>query len=67
MANVKLIVIAVLSILAAIVVFQNRESVETQILFVSIIMPRFVLLLITGLTGFAIGILVATKKKRIKG
>ena len=64
--NPKLIIIAVLAILAAIVVFQNRQVVSTQILFVKIDMPRFVLLLITGLVGFAIGILVATKKKRPK-
>ena len=64
MANVKLIIIATLAILAAIVIFQNTQSVETKILFVSITMPRFILLAVTGLVGFAIGVLVATKKKK---
>ncbi len=65
-ANTKLIVIAVLAILAAIVMFQNTQSVETKILFVSIAMPRFVLLAVTALVGFAIGVLMATKKKKPK-
>ena len=66
MPNAKLIIIAVLAILAAIVMFQNTQMVQTKILFISIEMPRFVLLAVTGLVGFAIGILMATKKKRVK-
>ena len=64
MANAKLIIIAILAILAAIVIFQNTESVKTRILFISITMPRFILLAVTGLVGFAIGVLMATKKKK---
>lgn len=44
-------------IIAIILVLQNTESVETKILFVTVVMPRAVLLLITFLLGFCLGLL----------
>jgi len=37
---------------------QNTDSVDTNLLFVTITMPRALLLLGTFLSGFAVGILV---------
>ncbi len=59
MHRVKLIFILVLSLLALIVVLQNTEPVVTKFLFVSITMPRAVLLLGTTMLGFALGVLVS--------
>ena len=64
MSKPKLIIIVAISIVAAIVMFQNRQSVETDILFIKITMPRFVLLAITALAGFVVGVLFASKKKK---
>jgi uncharacterized integral membrane protein len=63
----KLIAAAVSAIIAIILVLQNTESVETHILFAKVEMPRAVLLLITFLLGFALGVLGAfaiTGKKK---
>lgn len=59
MQHTKLIVSSVLSALILIVVFQNTEPVETKILFITITMPRAVLLFVTTIIGFALGIMVS--------
>ncbi len=59
MLKFKIVLIAVLAAMALIVVLQNTAPVETKFLFLSATMPRAVLLLITGLIGFVLGILVA--------
>ena len=59
MNRFKMISIAVLSILGVIIILQNTEPVETRLLFLSIIMPRAILLMGTTLIGFALGILVS--------
>ena len=59
MKRYKLISIAILAILGIIIILQNTEQVETKILFLSITMPRAILLMGTTLIGFAIGILVS--------
>ncbi len=61
MRQSKLVIIAVLILLAAVVIFQNRESIETRVLFVSLVMSKSVLLLATLLVGFAVGLLSATR------
>ena len=68
MNKTKLITAAVLAILGIIVIVQNTAPVETRILFFTLTMPRFVLLLITALLGFAVGLLTAfgVKWKRKK-
>jgi uncharacterized integral membrane protein len=55
MQKAKHILWIVLAILAVIVILQNTASVETKILFVTITMPRAVLLFITAVLGYAIG------------
>ena len=59
MKRFKMISIAVLAILGVIIILQNTEQVETRILFLSITMPRAILLMGTTLIGFALGVLVA--------
>jgi putative membrane protein len=45
--------------LSIIILLQNRAPIETKILFMTLTMPRAVLLFITMLVGFALGILVS--------
>jgi len=53
----KLIGLAVIAIVILIVIFQNTESVSTNILFVEFSMPRVALLFITLAIGVILGIL----------
>lgn len=71
MNKTKLIAAVVISVLAIIIIVQNTDPVETRILFLTVTMPRFILLLITALLGFAVGILSAfgfrlKKKKKVE-
>ena len=59
MSRWKLAAAAIIAILAIIVVAQNTQSVETRLLFVTVTMPRAVLLFITLLVGFVMGVLAA--------
>jgi uncharacterized integral membrane protein len=59
MKRFKMISIAILTILGVIIILQNTEPVETKLLFLSITMPRAILLMGTTLIGFALGILVS--------
>ena len=59
MQRIKLIVIVALILVGVVIVLQNTEQVETRILFVTITMPRAVLLFGTTLIGFALGVLVS--------
>jgi putative membrane protein len=59
MKKAKLIIAIVLAVLCLIIVLQNTASVETRFLFVTITMPRAVLLLSTAAIGFALGVLVS--------
>ena len=59
MNRFKMISIAILTIVGVIIILQNTEQVETKLLFLSITMPRAILLIGTTLIGFAIGILVS--------
>jgi uncharacterized integral membrane protein len=65
MRQFKQITLIVLAVLGVVIALQNRETVETQLLFVSVSMPRAVLLFITLLIGFVSGIFASmtfTKK-----
>ena len=64
MSRWKLAAVAIVAILAIIVVAQNTQAVETRLLFVTVIMPRAVLLLITLLFGFVLGVLAAGRITR---
>lgn len=55
MSKAKTILIAVAAVLGLIIILQNTESVQTNILFMKIIMPRAILLLITLVLGVVIG------------
>lgn len=57
MKNAKTILIAVAALLGIIIILQNTESVQTNILFMAITMPRAVLLFVTLLLGVIIGVL----------
>jgi len=59
MERFKLVSIAVLIVLGIIIILQNTQPVETRILFMTITMPRAILLLVTTLIGFALGVLVS--------
>lgn len=65
MVKLKVSLAVVLILLVLIVIFQNREPVETKFLFASITMPRAALLTVTMLIGIAVGMLLSlglTKK-----
>ncbi len=68
MKKFKLYTALVLSLLAIILFIQNREPVETRLLFATVVMPRAALLIITMLIGIATGILIALglSGKRLK-
>lgn len=64
MSKAKLISVAVLAVLAVVIVLQNTDAVSTRLLFFTVTMPRAFLLLITGLLGFAAGVLVALTRSK---
>jgi uncharacterized integral membrane protein len=66
MKQVRYVVIVVLVLIALIIAVQNREPVETKLLFVTVTMPRVVLLVSTTLIGFALGVIVAYVLGRAK-
>jgi uncharacterized integral membrane protein len=59
MVKLKVSLAVVLVLLVLIVVFQNREPVETKFLFASITMPRAALLTVTMLIGIAVDMLLS--------
>ena len=59
MTKFKVILLAVVGLLVLIVVLQNTQAVETRLLFLTVTMPRAVLLFGTLLIGFALGVLTA--------
>ena len=59
MGRFKMIATAILALLGIIIILQNTEPVETKLLFLSITMPRAILLMGTTLIGFALGVLVS--------
>jgi uncharacterized integral membrane protein len=59
-SRVRVVIAIVLAILVVVVVLQNTQTVETKLLLVTITMPRAVLLFVTLLVGFALGLITAT-------
>ena len=59
MQRFKLVSILIISFIVLIIVFQNTEPVVTKIIFISITMPRAVLLFGTTMLGFVLGVLVS--------
>jgi uncharacterized integral membrane protein len=69
MKKAKLAAIVIVSVVTLIVVLQNTEVTQARILFWDLPMSRALLLILTFVLGFAIGILVAggfLRKKRSK-
>ena len=64
MKNAKHIAAIVAGILAVIVIVQNTATVETHILWITISMPRAVLLALTFALGVLSGILFSMRKRR---
>lgn len=56
MKRLKLWVLAILAILVVVIAFQNTETIETRILFVTVKTPQAVLLLATVLVGLVFGL-----------
>ena len=59
MNKFKLIVAVVILLLVVIVFLQNTEAVETKLLFLTITMPRVLLLVVTFIVGFVGGLITA--------
>ena len=64
MKNAKLIAAIVAGVLAVIVIVQNTATVETHILWITISMPRAVLLALTFALGVLSGILFSMRRRR---
>ncbi len=62
--KIKVAVAAVVAVLAIIVIFQNTEVVETRLLFVTVGMPRALLLIVTLLLGVLLGLMAAIRIRR---
>jgi len=60
MKKVKVIAIIVILLLALIVFLQNTQTVETRLLFMTIAMPRVLLLMLTFIMGFISGLITAS-------
>ncbi len=56
MPKAKIIISCVGIILLLIIVLQNTESVETRLLFISVVMPRAALLSLTFILGLLVGL-----------
>jgi len=57
MKKAKFIIVLIISLLALILILQNTTAVETKLLFMTITMPRALLLLVTFLVGFTAGLI----------
>jgi uncharacterized integral membrane protein len=57
MKKAKFIIVLIISLLALILILQNTTAVETKLLFMTITMPRALLLLVTFLIGFTAGLI----------
>jgi uncharacterized integral membrane protein len=60
MRKAKIIVILIVSLLSLIVFVQNRQAVDTKLLFVTITMPLVLLLIITFIMGSILGLFIAS-------
>lgn len=55
MYQVKLGIALVLVVVVGVLVFQNRDPVQTKLLFATLTMPHSILLFLTAAFGFLIG------------
>lgn len=70
MKKVKLVGIIVFLVLTVVIIWQNKEPVDTHILLLHVRMSRALLLVLTFVLGFLTGLLVAghflRRKKQTK-
>jgi uncharacterized integral membrane protein len=64
MKKAKVIGIIIVALLVFIIFFQNTQSAETKLLFVTVKMPIVVLLMLTVLVGFIGGLVTANSVLR---
>jgi len=64
MDKTKLIIALVIAILTVIVVLQNTEAVQTRLLFITVTMPRVLMLFLVLVIGFILGIITALSRSR---
>jgi uncharacterized integral membrane protein len=60
MRKAKIIVILIVLLLALIMFVQNRQAVDTKLLFVTITMPLVLLLILTLIMGSILGFVMAS-------
>jgi uncharacterized integral membrane protein len=60
MKKAKIIAIVVILLLVLIVFLQNTQAVETKFLFMTVTMPRLLLLFVTFILGFVGGLITAS-------
>jgi lipopolysaccharide assembly protein A len=58
--KIKTFFIVVVTLLILIVIFQNTQAVQTKLLFQTVTMPKALLIIISLLIGFALGVIVTT-------
>ncbi len=63
--KIKIIIIVGILLLTLIVSIQNTQAVETRLLFVTVTMPRVLLLLLTFVMGIVGGLIIASHVLRI--
>ena len=59
-SRARIVIAIVIAVMIIVVVWQNKRTVETKLLLVTITMPRAVLLFVTLLVGFALGLITTT-------
>ena len=64
MSKLKIGVVAALAIVLVIVILQNTQQVETKILFLTMTMPRAVLLFAAIVVGWVLGLLTGGRWMR---
>jgi len=60
MKKTKIVIILIISLLSLIVFIQNRQAIDTKLLFVTITMPLALLLILTSIIGCIVGIILAS-------
>lgn len=64
LGRARVSVAVLIVVLLLIIVFQNTDSVQTKLLFISISMPKAILLFLTAGAGFAVGLAVSGRVRR---
>jgi len=60
MRKAKIVVILIILLLSLIVFVQNRQAVDTKLLFATITMPLVMLLILTFIMGSILGLVIAS-------